>query len=111
MVKQVENQAKAYGITTEQLLTYQGTTLDQYKELVKPSAEKNVLESLVIEAIRKAEKIKLLKADYDKYYEVLAKQYNQPVEQIKKSLPKERVEEYFLDLKTIDLLKDNAVIK
>ena len=111
MVKQVENQAKAYGLTTEQLLSYQGTTLDQYKELVKPSAEKNVLESLVIEAVRKAEKIKLLKADYDKYYEVLAKQYNQPVDQIKKSLPKERVEEYFLDLKTIDLLKDNAVLK
>ena len=111
MVKQVENQAKQYGLTTEQLLSYQGTTLEQYKELVKPSAEKNVLESLVIEAVRKAEKIKLLKADYDKYYEVLAKQYGQTAEQIKKSLPKERVEEYFLDLKTIDLLKDNAVIK
>ena len=54
MVSQVEAQAKAYGITTEQLLQYQGTTLEQYKELVKPSAEKNVLESLVIEAVRKA---------------------------------------------------------
>ena len=44
MVKQVENQAKSYGITTEQLLSYQGTTLDQYKELVKPSADIQWLE-------------------------------------------------------------------
>ena len=41
----------------------------------------------------------------------LAKQYNQSVDQIEKSLPKERVNEYFLDLKTIDLLKENAIVK
>lgn len=111
MVSQVENQAKAYGLTVDQLLSYQGTTLEQYKELVKPSAEKNVLESLVIEAVRDAEKIKLTKEDYEKYYAFLAKQYNQEVEQIQKSLPKERVNEYFLDLKTIDLLKENAIVK
>ena len=111
MVSQVENQAKAYGLTVDQLLSYQGTTLEQYKELVRPSAEKNVLESLVIEAVRNAEKIKLNKEDYEKYYAFLAKQYNQTVEQVQKSLPKERVGEYFLDLKTIDLLKEKAIIK
>lgn len=111
MVSQIENQAKAYGITADQLLSFQGTTLEQYKEMMKPAAERYVLESVVLDAVKKAEKVKLVKADYDKYYKVLAKQYNQTLEQITVSLPKENVKDYFMTLKTIDLLKENAVLK
>ena len=82
MVSQVENQAKAYGLTVDQLLSFQGTSLEQYKEMMKPAASRYVLESVVLEAVKKAEKVKLVKADYDKYYKVLAKQYNQTLEQI-----------------------------
>ena len=111
MVSQVENQAKAYGLTADQLLSFQGTSLEQYKEMMKPAASRYVLETVVLEAVKKAEKVKLVKADYDKYYEVLAKQYNQTLEQITKSLTKEQVKDYFMTLKTIDLLKENAVLK
>ena len=111
MVSQVENQAKAYGLTVDQLLSFQGTSLEQYKEMMKPAASRYVLETVVLEAVKKAEKVKLVKADYDKYYEVLAKQYNQTLEQITKSLTKEQVKDYFMTLKTIDLLKENAVLK
>ena len=111
MVSQVENQAKAYGLTADQLLSFQGTSLEQYKEMMKPAASRYVLETVVLEAVKKAEKVKLVKADYDKYYEVLAKQYNQTLEQITKSLAKEQVKDYFMTLKTIDLLKENAVLK
>ena len=111
MVSQVENQAKAYGLTADQLLSFQGTSLEQYKEMMKPAASRYVLESVVLEAVKKAEKVKLVKADYDKYYKVLAKQYNQTLEQITKSLAKEQVKDYFMTLKTIDLLKENAVLK
>lgn len=111
MVSQIENQAKAYGITADQLLSFQGTTLEQYKEMMKPAAERYVLESVVLDAVKKAEKVKLVKEDYDKYYKVLAKQYNQTLEQITVSLPKENVKDYFMTLKTIDLLKENAVLK
>lgn len=111
MVSQVENQAKAYGLTVDQLLSFQGTSLEQYKEMMKPAASRYVLESVVLEAVKKAEKVKLVKADYDKYYKVLAKQYNQTLEQITKSLAKEQVKDYFMTLKTIDLLKENAVLK
>ena len=111
MVSQVENQAKAYGLTADQLLSFQGTSLEQYKEMMKPAASRYVLESVVLEAVKKAEKVKLVKADYDKYYKVVAKQYNQTLEQITKTLAKEQVKDYFMTLKTIDLLKENAVLK
>lgn len=111
MVSQIENQAKAYGITADQLLSFQGTTMEQYKEMMKPAAKRYVLESVVLEAVKKEAKVKLVKADYDKYYQELAKQYNQTLEQITKNLPKEQVKDYFMTLKTIDLLKENAVLK
>jgi len=110
MIARVEQQAKAYGLTADQLLAYQGTTLEQYKKLMKEPAAKSVLEELVIGKIIETEKVKLLKADYELYYEDLAKQYNQDVATVKKNFSKERVEHYFKTLKTIDLLKEKAVI-
>lgn len=111
MVERVEQQAKAYGLTAEQLLAYQGTTLEQYKELMKEPAKKSVLEEIVIAKVIQTEKIKLNASDYKKYYANLAKQYNQAEDAVEKNFPKERVEHYFLTLKAIDLLKENAIIK
>lgn len=111
MISQIERQAKAYGITADQLLAFQGTNMEQYKEMMTPAAKRFVLESVVIEAVKKEAKVKLVKADYDKYYNGLAKEYNQTLEQITKNLPKEQVKDYFTTLKTIDLLKENAVLK
>ena len=64
----------------------------------------------MIGKIIETEKVKLLKADYELYYEDLAKQYNQDVATVKKNFSKERVEHYFKTLKTIELLKEKAVI-
>ncbi|MDD3171610.1 MAG: trigger factor [Bacilli bacterium] len=111
MVERVEQQAKAYGLTADQLLSYQGTTLEQYKNLMKESAKKSVLEEVVIGKIIETEKIKLTAKDYDLYYVELAKQYNQDRETVEKNLPKDRVDHYFKTLKTLDLLKEKAVIK
>lgn len=110
MLERVEEQAKAYGLTADQLLSYQGTSLEQYKELMKEPAAKSVLEELVIGKIIATEKIKLVKADYDLYYADLAKQYNQEREAVEKNFPKDRVEHYFKTLKALDLLKEKAVI-
>ncbi len=109
MVGRVEQQAKAYGLTADQLLGYQGTTLEQYKELMKEPAAKSVLEELVIGKIIEVEKVKLLKTEYELYYTALAKQYNQDIATVEKNFPKERVEHYFKTLKTIELLKEKAV--
>lgn len=111
MLQQVEDQAKQYGLTLEQFLQFQGLTVEQYEELIKEPAKKSVLQSIVLEEIAKVEKIKLTAKEYKEQYEILGKQYNMNGEEASKAIPKDQVTPYFVSLKTMELLKEKAVIK
>ncbi len=111
-VEQLENQAKAYGLTAELLLQYQGIqSLDQYKELLKPGIENSIREEFILESIAKVEKVKLAKEDYDKYYEQIAKYQNKTAKEVKANLPKEAVKDRFLLFKARDLVLASVVVK
>ncbi len=111
-VEQLENQAKAYGLTAELLLKYQGVeSLEQYKELLRPGIKSSIQEEIILEEIAKVEKLKLAKEDYDKYYEQIAKYQNKEAKEIKKQLPKESVKERFLLFKARDLVLESVVLK
>lgn len=106
-MKHLEETAKQYNMPAELLLKYQGIeSVDQYKELIKPGIKNDIHYQVVISAIVKQEKIKLLAADYNKYYAQMAK--GGDVEEIKKQYPKERVTEYFKMLKAHDLILENV---
>lgn len=111
MLQQVEDQAKQYGLGLEQFLQFQGLTVEQYQELIKEPAKKSVLQSVVLEEIAKVEKIKLTAKEYKEQYEILGKQYNMNGEEASKAIPKDQVTPYFISLKTMELLKEKAVIK
>lgn len=111
MLDQVGDQAKQYGLTIEQFLQFQGLTVEQYQELIKEPARKSVLQSVVLEEIARVEKIKLTAKEYKEQYEILGTQYNMSGEEASKAIPKEQVTPYFLSLKTMELLKEKAVIK
>lgn len=111
MLKQEEERAKGYGITFEQLLQYQGMTLEQYKEMIKVPARFDVLKELVISKIIETENITLSDEDYQNHYSEIAKSYNQDLEEIKKQYPKEKIAYHFLMLKTIEQIKKSAIIK
>ena len=111
MMKQEESRAKGYGISFEQLLQYQGTTIEQYREMMTPSAKFEVLKEIVLNKIIEVENITLEDKDYVKGYEEIAKLYNQDVAQIEKQYPRDRISYHFLLLKTIELLKEKAVTK
>ncbi|MDD2259234.1 MAG: trigger factor [Bacilli bacterium] len=111
MLDQVGEQAKQYGLTLEQFLQFQGLTVEKYQELIKEPAQKSVLQSVVLEEIAKVEKIKLTAKEYKEQYEILGKQYNMNGEEASKAIPKEQVTPYFVSLKTMELLKEKAVIK
>ena len=111
-VEKLENQAKAYGLTADLLLKYQGIeSLDQYKELLKPGIENSIKEEFVLESIAKQEKLKLTKEDYDKYYGQIAKYQNKTAKEVKASLPKEVVKDRFLLFKARDLVLESVVVK
>lgn len=111
IIEQEEQRVKGYGLTFEQLLQYQGMTLEVYKEQMKKVAENDVLREVVLNKIMEVEKVELTDEDINEGYEKLAKAYNQEVNTIKDQLPLDRVTYHFLLQKTINLLKEKAVIK
>jgi len=111
MLKQEEDRAKAYGLTFEQLLKYQGMTKEQYQEMIKAPARFDVLKELVINKIIEQEQLSLSDEDYEYHYQEFAKMSNQDVEAVKKQYPKNQVAYHFLMLKTIEEMKKTAIIK
>jgi trigger factor len=106
-MKHLEETAKQYNMPAELLLKYQGIeSVDQYKELIKPGIKNDIHYQIVIAAIVKQEKVKLLASDYTKYYKQMAK--GGDVEEVKAKYPKERVTEYFKMLKAHDLILENV---
>ena len=65
MIRQVESQAKQYGLSLEQFLSFQGLDLEQYKEILKEPAKASVTEEVVLDAIVAKEKIKLSKKELE----------------------------------------------
>ncbi len=111
MIKQEEDRAKGYGITFDQLLKYQGTTLEKYKEMIAEPAKFEVLKELVLNKIIEVEKIELNDADYEKGYSEIAAMNSQDLNAVKKQYPKDQISYHFLLLKAIDLIKEKAIIK
>jgi len=111
MLKQEEDRAKGYGITFDQLLKYQGTTLEKYKEMITEPAKFEVLKELVLNKIIEVEKIELNDADYEKGYQEIADMNSQDLNAVKKQYPKDQISYHFLLLKAIDLIKEKAIIK
>ena len=111
-IKQVERQAKMYNMPVDTLLKYAGLeSLEVYKSTVRPSALNNVKQRIVFDAIAKAEKIKVTKADYEKELEEIAKELGKDKEEVSKTYTKEAVAPYILYQKALDLVKSSAVSK
>ena len=106
-VDELAKTAEMYKIPLEFFLKYQGIeSVDQYKELVTPGVKSNIQYEVIIMAIVKQEKIKLTKEDYEKYYVKVAN--GKDVNEVKKSLPKDKVTDYFKLLKAHDLVLENV---
>ncbi len=111
-VKQVEAQAKMYGLTTEVLLQYTGVeSLDAYKEAIKPGCEMQVKHRIVYLEIAKAEKIKISAKDYNAELKVIAAEIKGTVEDAKARYSKEALTPYLQIKKVSELVKSTAVIK
>ncbi len=101
MVREMAMRMSYQGLRMEDYMKYTGQTLDGMKQMYKPEAEKRVRAELVIEAIRKAEKIEPTEEDIEKAIAEQAEQMGQDVETFKKNLTEEQK----------GYLKDNAAIR
>ena len=101
MVREMAMRMSYQGLRMEDYMKYTGQTPDDLKRMYRPEAEKRVRIELVIEAIRKAEKIEPTDEDVEKAIAEQAEQMGQDVETFKKNLTEEQM----------GYLKDNAAIR
>lgn len=81
MIAQIEQN----GLTFEQYKEITGMTDEQIAEQFKADAKNRLTEYVVINEIGKVENLVITRAEIDEYYANVAKQYNMPVEDVKKA--------------------------
>ena len=108
MLKQYDENLKMQGITLEQF--YQFTNSDEaaLKEQMKEEAIKRVKERLLLEAIKKEEKIEVTDEDAEKEADDLANKYQMKKDEFLKLFGGIEMVKYDLEMrKALEVLKDN----
>lgn len=104
LVNEFAQNLQMQGMNIDMYLQYTGLQKDQLAEQFKPQAKTRIQNSLVLEAVAKAENIEASDEDLEAEYEKMAAQYNMPVDNIKKVFGES--EQYKDDMK-----KDIALCK
>ncbi|WP_042679986.1 trigger factor [Anaerosalibacter massiliensis] len=109
---QFDYSLRMQGLSMEQYFELTNTDLEDFKEQMKPEAEKRVRTELVLEEISKIEKIEASDEDVDKELEKMAEQYqSEDVEKFKEDMKKgdlEYIKTGIIRDKTIEFLMANA---
>ena len=104
LVNEFAQNLQMQGMNIDMYLQYTGLQKDQLVEQFKPQAKTRIQNSLVLEAVAKAENIEASDEDLEAEYGKMAAQYNMPVDNIKKVFGES--EQYKDDMK-----KDSALRK
>lgn len=112
MFEDFRNQLRMQGMDMKMYLQFTGQTEEKIKEEMRPNAEKRVRNSLVLEAIAKAENIEATEEDVQKELEELANQYQRSVDEIRNIFEAngsmDVLKNDLVNKKTIQFLLDNS---
>ncbi|MDF2935087.1 MAG: trigger factor [Paenibacillaceae bacterium] len=112
MLSDFENRLKMQGMTLEMYFQFSGQDEADLKEQMKSDAEKRVLQSLVLEAIAKAEGIEASDEEVEEELSNLAKQYQREVDELRAILTAngnlESLKSDLVTRKTVQYLVDNS---
>lgn len=84
MIQELSMRLEQQGLKFEQYLQYSGTDIAKIREDYRENAEKNVRTDLMLEAVAKAEGVKVEAADLDSEIAMMAQAYGATVEQVRK---------------------------
>ena len=98
------------GLDLNTYMKYTGMTLDKLREEFRPQAERQVKVRLALEKIAELESVSATAEEIAAEYDRMASAYNMPVDQIKASLPEDAIVEDLKVKKTIDLVREKAVV-
>ncbi|VEU82279.1 trigger factor [Acholeplasma hippikon] len=109
--KNVENQAKQYQLDLPTFLQLSGLTEEAFEQQAKEQAERRVTQSLVIEAVAKAEGFTATEEELAARYQELANYYKMKVEEIKRYISDELVKNDIAFEKAVDFLVNSSIQK
>ena len=114
-IRSMDNNMRSQGLQLEQYLQMLGQSLDDFKDSMRPDAEKEVLKSLVLEAIVEAEKFEISDDEVEAYAREMSEHYfkgdEDKQEEMIKTMMESNKDLMKSDLerkKAVELLVDNA---
>ena len=114
MVEDFAMRLQQQGLSVEQYFQYTGLTPDKIMEDMKPEAVKRIKNSLVLEAIAKAENIEVSDEEFENELKKMADMYKMEVEKIKEFMQDAEAKQMRDDIaiqKAVDLIVSSAVEK
>ncbi len=112
MINRFAQQLAQQGMSFDQYLEYSGETYEDMKEQIRPDAEMQIREELVLDAVAEAEQIEITEEDIDEELANMAAMYQMDKDQLKDYMDEETKENMKLDLasrKAMELIGDTMV--
>lgn len=108
MMEDYAMRIQSQGIPFEQYLSMMGLSVDALRAEAMVGAKKRVLNELALEAVAKAEGLKVTAAEKKAEYERLAEEYKMDVDQVKAAVAEEDLTQDLLLKKAAQFVFDNA---
>ena len=114
MMRDFDYRLRYQGLSLEDYLSFSAMTKEALQEQMRPEAQERVKQSLVIEAIGKAESVEVTEEDMEKEFEEMAKLYKMPADKLKETMRGQDIDymrETVQSKKIVGLIKENAKLK
>ncbi|MBE7035232.1 MAG: trigger factor [Ruminococcaceae bacterium] len=111
MIRENNMRMAQQGISFEQYLSYMGSSVDQFKEMMRPNAEKQVKANLILEAIVKKEAFEITDEMVDDKIKEMAEMYHMEADKLKENITDNDKENIKADMqmeKAVALIVDNV---
>lgn len=111
MINDYARRMQSQGMSMDQYMQYTGMTLESLKEQTKPQAEKSIRTRLVLEAVVKAEDIKVSEEAVEEELQKMADTYKMDIEKVKEVMGERELKQMKEDLavqEAIDFLVAEA---
>ena len=109
-LRDIQYRLSSQGMDFNMYLQYTGMSVEDYKEQLKPSAEKNVKVRLALEKIIELESLEVSDEEVDEEYEKVAKQYGMEKDDVKKAVAEDTVKGDLKMRKAVKFVRDNAKV-
>ena len=114
MVNEFAQRLQMQGLSIDQYIQYMGSNHQQFMESLKPEAVTRIKNSLVLEAVAKAENIEVSEEEFEAELQKMADMYKMEIEKIKEFMQDAEAKQMKDDIaiqKAVELIVSSAVEK